>query len=254
MGPAIPLWAVAIFTFGLSGLALELGAFFGRRRRRLQGGESTEEVGTHSGAMLGLLGFVLAITFGSQLSRFDNYKKLELEEGVVIQATWMRAATLPSPHRERMRDLLKQYVDIRIDMVQAGKTRQAIELSEDLQKEIWAEGIAGTAKMSDDYPNELFLDTLTELITLHERRLAVGKHQRMPAVFWLTLLLLTGLSMAVTGYHGGMTGASRSFVRVIVVLAFSILVMLIADLDRPEDGFLSAKQLPLIDARDRMHE
>jgi len=251
----LPLWGVFLLTIVLSLAALEAGVLLGRRRKRQQAeGEPAEEVGALVGAMLGLLGFVLAITFGTQLSRFDSLKQLELEEATTVHATWLQADMLPSPYRDRVKELLKEYVDVRIEKVRNRQIAEAIELSQELQDEIWAEAIAATEKGSDAFPKELFMESLTEMVKLHERRVTVGVYQGMPFAFWLALILLTVFSMAVTGYHGGVTGSSGSVVRILTVVAFAMLVMLIADLNRPAQGLLKVRQLPLIDAQSRMAE
>ena len=252
--PVLPLWGVFLVTIGLSLAALEVGVFFGRRRRDKPAGEPAEDVGALVGAMLGLLGFVLAITFGTQLSRFDSLKQLELDEAASIHTTWLQADMLASPHRERVKRLLEDYVDVRIEKVRARKIQEAITVSQDIQDQIWAESIAGTEQASEAFPKELFMESLTEMIKLHERRVTVGVHQRMPLAFWLALILLTVMSMGVTGYHGGVTGSSRSVVHILTVVAFALLVMLIADLNRPGEGLLRARQLPLLDAQSRMDE
>ena len=248
----VPLWGVFLLTVVLSLAALEIGVLLGRRRRRKAHDEPVEEVGALVGAMLGLLGFVLAITFGTQLSRFDSLKQLELEEATSIHTTWLQADMLPSPYRERVKQLLKEYVDVRIEKVRERRILEAIEVSEDLQDEIWREAIAGTEQGSDAFPKELFMESLTEMVKLHERRVTVGMHQGLPFAFSLALISLTVISMAVAGYHGGVSGSRGSVVRLLTVLGFAMLVMLIADLNRPAKGLLKTQQLPLIDAQSRM--
>jgi hypothetical protein len=251
----VPLWGVFLFTVVLSLAALEVGVLLGRRRKRQQAeGEPAEEVGALVGAMLGLLGFVLAITFGTQLSRFDALKQLELEEATSVHATWLQADMLPSPYRERVKQLLEDYVDVRIEKVRNQQVQQAIEISQELQDEIWAEAIAGTEQGSDAFPKELFMESLTEMVKLHERRVTVGLYQSLPFAFWLALVLLTLISMAVTGYHGGVTGSSGLVVRILTVVAFAMLIMMIADLNRPGQGLLRVRQLPLLDTQSRMAE
>ena len=58
--------------------------------------------------------------------------------------------------------------------------------------------------------------------------------------------------MAAMGYHSGMTGSHRSLVVLAIVLTFSAVMLLIADLDRPQEGLLRVSQQPLIDLRKTM--
>jgi hypothetical protein len=54
------------------------------------------------------------------------------------------------------------------------------------------------------------------------------------------------------GYHGGLSGTTRSLAVLAVVLAFSAVLWLIADLDRPAAGWLEVSQQAMIDVRDSM--
>jgi hypothetical protein len=60
--------------------------------------------------------------------------------------------------------------------------------------------------------------------------------------------------MGVVGFKGGVSAVSRSGVRMILVIAFSMLVTLISDLNRPESGLLRTTHQPLIDVQERMEQ
>jgi hypothetical protein len=54
----------------------------------------------------------------------------------------------------------------------------------------------------------------------------------------------------IMGYYGGVAGTNRTPVSVAVAVAFSVVIMLIADLDRPGEGFVNVSQQAMIDVRD----
>ena len=54
------------------------------------------------------------------------------------------------------------------------------------------------------------------------------------------------------GYHAGLVRTRRSLVIIAVGLAFTTVIGLIADLDRPAEGVLRVSQQALIDARESM--
>jgi hypothetical protein len=93
----------------------------------------------------------------------------------------------------------------------------------------------------------LFVQTLNETIDLHSKRVLIGVRSRIPFIIWLTLYLVTCLSMVELGYHGGMVGSRRSLSVAALVLTFSIVLWLIADLDRQREGVVSVSQQPLIE-------
>ena len=56
------------------------------------------------------------------------------------------------------------------------------------------------------------------------------------------------------GYHNGLAGTSRAFAILPVALAFSLVLCLIADLDRPGAGWLEVSQQAMIDVRNSVPE
>ena len=58
---------------------------------------------------------------------------------------------------------------------------------------------------------------------------------------------MTIIGTSVIGYHAGLAGSGRSLALLALVLAFSTVVTLIADLDRPQEGLLRVSQQTMID-------
>ena len=56
------------------------------------------------------------------------------------------------------------------------------------------------------------------------------------------------------GYNSGLTGARRSPMVVPLALAFAIVMWMVVDLDRPQEGLLRVSQKPMIELRNMMNE
>lgn len=248
---SLPLWAVFILTALLFFAGYEAGHVAGRRRRS-RGAEEREELGSLVGAMLGLLGFIIAITFGGQLARYDAAKGLLLDEATAIYTTFLRADMLPEAARDETRNLLYRYTRARSDTGRAAGER--IAEAERIQGELWRIAISASSDVPEQFPQEVYFDALNEVIALHEKRVTVSITHRMPATFWIVLYVLAVLSFAVTGYHGALSSGSRSPIRPIAVLGFAVLVMLVADLDDFGQGGLRIDQAALNDVAARMGE
>jgi hypothetical protein len=110
---ALPLWGILLVTIGLVLLALQAGIRLGRRRQATGAGK-LEVSGAMVGATMGLLAFMMAFTFNSAAGRHDARKKLVIEEANAIETTWLRAGFLPDPARATMRELLRNYVGVRV--------------------------------------------------------------------------------------------------------------------------------------------
>src|SRR6185369_11360805 len=98
----------------------------------------------------------------------------------------------------------------------------------------------------------LYINTLNELIDLHTKRVQAGLRSRIPSVIIYALYFVTVLAMASVGYLAGLTGKRNYFVTGALVLAFSSVMLLIIDLDRPHEGLLKVNQQVLVDLQKKL--
>ena len=250
---SLPLWGLFLTVLALVLAAIECGYRLGSYRHRQAGHEKEAPVGAMVGATLGLLAFMLAFTFGMAGSRFDTRKQLVLDEANAIGTTYLRAAMLPDT-RDEIRTVLRSYVDARLEAVRSGRVAEEIVRSENMQNELWS---AATA-LGLEHPNSivvgLFVESLNEVIDLHAKRVTAGLRNRIPGAIWGALLTIATLSLAAMGYHAGLVGTIRSLAVIVVAVAFSAVIALIADLDRPQEGTLTVSQQALIDVRESMNQ
>ncbi|MGH9391354.1 MAG: hypothetical protein ACRD1Z_17240 [Vicinamibacteria bacterium] len=244
---AIPLWTLSLLTILLTLSCFEIGYRFGRRHRR----EGEGALGHLVGAGMGLLAFFLAFTFGLAASRFDNRRQLVLDEANAIGTAYLRAQLVPEPHAAEIQRLLRAYIDARIEAVQPGKLEAAIARSEELHRRVWAEATALGQSDPHSIVAGLLIESLNEVIDLHEMRVMAALRSRIPGRIWDTLYVLTVLAMLAMGYHAGQSG-ERSHAVVPLALAFSAVILVVADLDRPQEGSLRVSQQALIDTRESM--
>ena len=243
----LPIWGVFLATVAVVLLAVEGGFRLGQYRRRRSEQEDRPPVGEMVAATLALLAFLLAFTFGLAASRFDVRRGLVIDEANVIGTTYLRAGLLPEPHRSDVRSLLREYVDVRLEAVQPGKLSRSIGRSEELHARLWAHAVAVGEKNPGSIVVGLFIASLNEVIDLHAKRLALGVRNRIPGTIWAALYFVAIIGTSVMGYHAGLAGSGRSLALLALVLAFSAVVTLIADLDRPQEGLLRVSQQTMID-------
>jgi hypothetical protein len=80
----------------------------------------------------------------------------------------------------------------------------------------------------------------------------VALRSRIPPPIWLVLYLLAILSMTAMGYNQGLTSTRRSLAALALIFAFSVVMLLIVDLDRPGEGLLRVSQQSMIDLQHSM--
>jgi len=251
---AIPLWGLFGATVAVILLSIEAGYRLGRYRHRRSENEKEAPVGAIVAATLGLLGFILAFTFGLAASRFDARRKIVVEEANAIGTTYLRAGLLPDGRGVKIRKLLGEYVDARLEVTQPGNIKKVLRRSEDVHRELWKDAEA----LGQQYPGSivvgLFLQSLNETIDLHATRVLVGLQSRIPGVLWGALFLVTILTMAGVGYYDGLASSSRSLAILVLALTFSIIILLVADLDRSREGLFTVSQQAMIDVRNMMND
>jgi hypothetical protein len=248
----IPIWAMLIATIGILILAIESGYRLGKYMLHRPDHEQPTSLGTIIGAVLALLAFMLAFTFGMAANRFETRRQLALDEANAIGTTWLRAGLLPQPFGSEARKLLQEYTDVRIEGARSGQLKEAIGRSEKLQKQLWSLAEAAGNGNSGSIVVGLFIQSLNEVIDLHAKRLNAVLQGRIPAIVWAVLFFITFLSMLGMGYQFGLSG-KRSLAEILVlVLVFSAVVWLIVDLDRPGEGLLRVSQQAMVDARNSM--
>jgi hypothetical protein len=249
---SLPLWLSFALTVALILLAVEAGyrAGIGRVRKSAHDGEAS--IDALVGSTLGLLAFMLAFTFGMATSRFDARKQFVLDEAVVIRTADLRAQLLPEPHRSGIRTLLREYVDARLQgALHPEQVQRAITRSEQLQDMLWSR----IASFGADVPGAdraAIAAAVAELIAVHSKRLNAAIYNRIHGSIWTALYGLAVLAMGMMGYGAGISGRRNVVAIVTLAFAFSAVLLLIADLDRPQQGLVRVSQQAMLDLQTKL--
>lgn len=255
---SIPLWGVFILAIVTVLASIWIGTLLGRRRRNQPDHESESSLGTIIGAMLGLLAFMLAFTFGMAADRFQTRKQLLLDEVNTLGTTYLRAGLLLEPHRSEVQTLLRQYVDLRVNLANQSSAEHLKQLkntlsrSEELHVQLWAHAVALAKADRSSEIDALFISSLNEMMEIHNSRATIISY-RIPPAIWYVLSCITMLSMATVGYQEGLSGKRSVKMGIVLAFTFSAVVFLIADLDRVT-GTLRVNQKPLFELQQRIQD
>lgn len=255
---AIPIWAVLAATFLLVMLAIECGHRLGGHAKRRPDDVKVPPVSSIVGSVLGLLAFMLAFTFGMVASRYDSRKSLVREEANVIRTAWMRTDLLPDPDRTAAAALIAAYVDQRVAAVKSrdlDEVRETVAEASRMQHRLWEIASANGRRAPTSPVAAQFAESVNRMVDLHALRVSAGLQARVPWAIWLALCSLLLLGMTVVGYHTAVAASTRrSWAPAILALSFSLVIALIASLDRPHSEMFSVSQQPLEDVRAWMAE
>jgi len=180
----------------------------------------------------------LTLSFAN--GRFAERRAGSLEEANAIGTAWLRAEAIQDPRGKEIAQLLEEYTKLRIEFVQAGRDRSALDQlnqrTNAMQSRIWGY-MAGIVR---DQPNTVATGLQASLNDVFNaatsERFAFAF--RMPAqLFWL-LIGLTLLSMAALGYQLGLSGRPMRTLVVLLTAMWTLVIVDIPDLAAPRLGEL----------------
>jgi hypothetical protein len=242
-----PLWTLLPATVLLVLASIEGGYRLALRRKRRAEATVDAPISSVIGGSLGLLAFLLAFTFGMAGSRFETRRELLLDEVNAINTCYLRAGMIPDSERIKTRTRLREYAHLRAEFAKDPQSvPETLARLEALQNELWEQALIVAHKDRSSEMYSLFVDSLNTVLESHTKRVVVFRY-RIPTVIWLALYVVSILSMAGVGYQFGLAGMRDFAISLFLALSFSVVICLIADLERGHTGLLRVSQEPMID-------
>jgi len=233
-------WALGLALAIILGLVLELGRRSTARYKIPEVTERKEQMGTIRDCLFILVSLLLGFTLTLAASRFAERRSLVVEEAISIGTTYLRAKTLPQPYRDHSRQLLRDYVDTRLKLVDADLFDDAVAEAKVLHEDLWNDA-SNVAQQDRTAVTSLYLNSLNESIDLHEKRVAAFEN-RVPQAVWVLVISVSFIAV----FTRGATLPSRFWLTLILLpITIAIVVSLIADLDTPGRGLIQLDQRAL---------
>jgi hypothetical protein len=244
----MPEWVFFPATLIFVLLSYEIGFKFGLNRKLKPGENPEAAAGALSGTTLGLLAFILAFTFNGASSHYGVRKELVIQEANAIRTAYQQSMVLPDHYRVKVSGLLREYADIRTkaSSFKPENIKASFERTETIQAELWATALACQKSGPERSIADPLKEALIKIFDLHVLRIHAVFQNRINDVIWSVLFMLTFLTMAMMGYRVGLSGVRSNFIEISTALAFSLVLILILALDRP-NGMLKINQKPMIE-------
>lgn len=243
----LPVWLVYLLVVGIILLAFEIGFRLGtglRRRQMLH--EKDVVTGGMVGALLGLLAFFLAFAIGFALNNYLTRRQLVVTEANAIGTAYLRAGYLDEASRDEAQDLFRQYLDLRFIALDPAMLDEAVARGEAIHSQLWALTEAYAIQHPESVAGGLFIQAVNEVIDLQTTRLAASQTLRLPIVFWWLMFSMIVLSFMLVGIQSSADGRRNYFSLVIFTLAFAAAVVLLVDLDNPQNGLFQIGQSAMV--------
>jgi hypothetical protein len=248
-----PLWAVYIGTVAAVLLAAEIGFRIGFwTKRRDPASKKPAIAGAVVGGMLGLMAFLLAFCIGIVINQHNGRKAMVVTEANAVGTAYLRAGFINESDQALTRDLLKEYVDIRLAAASdPSLIDSTLKRSEEIHTQLWSIVEANASDEGNPELFALFVESINEVIDDHTLRLAAIE-QRLPRQLGIVLYAATLLSFLLVGVASSADGERNLMAILLFALAFVAVFMIIVDLDRPQQGLLTVSQTALSDLLKQM--
>lgn len=243
-----PIWAAFAVLVVVVLVAAEIGFRTGIfLRYRSSNQRESQITGTVVGGMLGLMGFLMAFSIGIAIGQHGDRKGMVITEANAIGTAWLRAGFLDEPDSMSLRTLLREYVDIRLEAARdVKKLPAAVAHSEQIHLDLWAVIERNVRQGNDTGIMATVVESINEVIDVHSQRLEAAT-RRLPRVLGIVLISATILSFLLLGVASSADRKRDSAAIVLFALVFVAVLMIMVDLDRPQEGLLTVSQAAMSD-------
>jgi hypothetical protein len=239
-------WTVALIIVALVGGITAVGVVLGRYLRK-HSDALREPFGVLQGALLGVVGLILAFGLSLAVGRYEDRRAAVVAEANAIGTTYLRAQLLAEPARTRSLALLREYTDLAIRLshvVPNSSDMQRTAAAEgEVQRSLWRHaGEAMDAAPVASAPR-LYVDSLNSMIDMQTVRVS-GLNNRVPGAVLALEVIGAAAALGLLGLYLSVLG--RGVLPVVLAAALvSGLLLVTFDLDRPVRGLITVPSTPL---------
>jgi hypothetical protein len=254
----IPLGMVLVMAVFGQVAFIEAGFRFGSSKHEKQHKAQMAQVRAIMGASLGLLAFMLAFTFNMAQQHFEQRTQAYMMEVSAIDSAFRGADLIKRDARAGARDLLRDFAALRLRTSLAANDSdmdaviEMVRESERMHDLLWSIAESSMEGSENGEDTGIFAQSVFGMINAHDARLQAALFNRISPIIWITLFLMSLLSMTVMGYQAGLTGTRSSLATWTLAITFSAVMTLITDLDRPNMSLFQMNQGLMIELENRM--
>jgi hypothetical protein len=228
--------AILVVSFFALWLAARVGATI-RRLRHPEGGMGDNH-GTILAATLTLLALIIGFTLSMAVTRYDQRKNLEEEEANAIGTEYLRAGLLPAADADKLRTLLRSYLDQRVCSIRPATRRSFVKsmpAPPNCRRSCGSRSRASAAA----HPTPtvaLAVGGVNDVLNSQGYTQAAWWN-RIPSGAWLLMGAIAILGNLLLGL-GSRRAKDEGMLLLVLPTALSVSFFLIADIDSPRYGVI----------------
>jgi len=254
----VPLLLLFLLTILLMIGFIEFGFLFAQRRQGKPNKAQMAQVRAIMGASLGLLAFMLAFSFSMAQKHFELRTDAYLLEISAVDSAYRGTDLLESDYMIPAKELLKEFVALRREATNSMTDNDFESVVANIRKaelvhdHLWSIAESSMAQ-GDSVDASIFVNAILAMIQANDERLQATLFNRISPIIWITLLLMSLLSMIIMGYQAGLTGTHSRLATWTLAVTFSAVMMLVTDLDRPKMSLFKMNQQLMVELQNRMN-
>jgi hypothetical protein len=246
-------WVLALLILAVVGGVTAAGVALGRYLRK-HSETLREPFGVLQGALLGVVGLLLAFGLSLAVGRYEDRRAAVVSESNAIGTTYLRAQLLAEPVRRRSLALLRDYTDLALrlstEVPGSAAMRRTAADQDVIQRQLWRLA----ARDIDDAPTasapRLYVDSLNTMIDQQTVRIA-ALNNRVPGAVLALEVIGAAIALGLLGLH--LTVLGRGILEMLLAAGLvTLLLLVIFDLDRPTRGLITTPSAPLESLRASM--
>jgi hypothetical protein len=250
---SLSTWQVALVVLAVIGAATAAGHMSGKYLRE-HSETLREPFGVLQGALLGVVGLILAFGLTLAVGRYQDRRAATVAEANAIGTTYLRAQLIAEPARTPSLDLLRRYTSLALRVSEevpgSAGMRRTTAAEDVLQRRLWRLGGQALAAAPVASAPRLYVDSLNATIDQQAARLS-SLNNRVPGAVLALEVLGAAVALGLLALHISILG--RGLVPMLSAAVLMTLLLLVTfDLDRPTRGVIKVPSTPLQDVRASM--
>jgi hypothetical protein len=244
---------LCLFLFAGMFLAFFVGKYVAKIRKSKP--EVNGEMKSLQGALLALLGLILAFSFGISGSRYEQARSILVEEANDIGTAVLRADLYNDSVRKVFRKHFQTYVEARIHLYEVVTDtlpylKHRAEMH-DAQDHLWKLATDQSKLPNMLIPSNQMVPALNSMFDISMSRDVLFRTQ-IPDLILYMLFIMALVSSFLTGIISGRMGVKEWIIVVSFIFFSTLIIYTTLDLGRPLRGFIQADsgQQAIIDLRE----
>ena len=232
-------------------VALEVGYRTGVKQRKKWLDADTGGGTVALSTMFALLGLIIAFTYASGVSRFEDRKHAVIDEANALGTAFLRAGLIAEPGNKALKETILAYAKTRVvhkgHVLSNAERRVMLNNTLQAKKKLWPTLEKALQQSKPGAIEVSMVAAMNDVLDIHTIRLAAILDKLPVAVIWL-LIFISAATIAVTGFNAGLSGKISRWRTATLALVLTGVMSMILDYDRPADGFIRLNHNSLIAA------